>query len=153
MLTLAMILSYLESLIIVPVAIPGIKTGLANLAVVFLIYRAGWKEALCVNLCRIVLSSLLFGSLPGFVFSVFGAALSFICMLMVKRLSFSSSLLTAMAGGVMHNLGQLIAAMLMFSQNVLGYYLPVLMITGLAAGALVGGLSEVLVKKVPYRLL
>ena len=148
-LTLAMMLSYVESVIILPVAIPGIKIGLTNLAVVFLLYRYGWKEALAVNTARILLSSLLFGSLPGFIFSIAGALLSFICMLAVKQLSFSSPLFTSMTGGVTHNTGQLIAAMVMFSSSVLGYYLPVLLVSGLITGALNGMLAGVLLKRIP----
>ncbi len=149
MLTLSMILSYIEAVIIQPVAIPGIKAGLANLTVVFLLYRYGWKEALLVNLSRIVLSLLLFGSLPGFLFSLSGALLSFAAMLIARRFDYSTPLFVSMTGGVAHNIGQLLAAMVLFSQNVLGYYMPVLLVTGLITGTVNGVLSGQLIRRIP----
>ncbi|MCR5417371.1 MAG: Gx transporter family protein [Lachnospiraceae bacterium] len=148
-LTLALILGYVESLIILPVAIPGIKVGLSNLAVVFLLYRYGWKEALLVNTARILLSSLLFGSLMGLLFSASGALLSFLFMITVKRFDFSSPQFTSVVGGVTHNVGQLVAAMLLFSQVMLGYYLPVLLVAGLITGLLNGMLADILLKRIP----
>ena len=144
-----MMLSYLESVIILPATVPGIKIGLSNLAVVFLLYRFGWKEALAVNTARILLSSVLFGSLPGFLFSLSGAILSFICMLIAKKVQGSSVVFVSMTGGLSHNIGQLFCAMIMFSKSILLYYLPVLLITGLITGAFNGVLSLAILRRVP----
>ncbi len=144
-LCMALILSYLESLLLPPVPVPGIKIGLGNLAVVSLLYFYGWKEAGVVNLLRVLILAVLFGNAMGFLFSLTGGVLSFIVMCVVKRSSFSSVLLVSMVGGVFHNLGQLVAAMLFFSVSLFWYYLPVMLIAGLLTGALIGLVSGIIV--------
>ena len=107
---LAMIFSYIESVIPVPIPVPGIKLGVANIAVITILYVLGVKEAIVINLLRIVLTSLLFGNVNSFLFSISGAALSLTIMIIMKKLDFFSCLGVSVCGGVMHNIGQIIAA-------------------------------------------
>ena len=107
---LAMIFSYIESVIPVPIPVPGIKLGVANIAVITILYVLGVKEAIVINLLRIVLTSLLFGNVNSFLFSISGAALSLTIMIIMKKLDFFSCIGVSVCGGVMHNIGQIIAA-------------------------------------------
>ena len=100
---LAMIFSYIESVIPVPIPVPGIKLGVANIAVITILYVLGVKEAIVINLLRIVLTSLLFGNVNSFLFSISGAALSLTIMIIMKKLDFFSCIGVSVCGGVMHN--------------------------------------------------
>ncbi len=147
LLCVALILSYLESLLLPPIPVPGIKIGLGNLAVVSVLYFYSWKEAGILNLMRILILTLLFGNAMGLAFSLTGAVCSFAVMCAVKRGKDSSVMLVSMAGGVVHNVGQLIAALLFFSVNLFWYYLPVMLVAGLLTGALIGLAAGVLIHR------
>ena len=134
---LALVLSYLESLV-PPLWVPGVKLGLPNLAVVFALYRLGFKDACAISLVRVVLVALLFGNGAALAYSIAGAALSL-------------ALMGSVAGGVAHNAGQILVAMALLETSRLAWYLPVLWISGMIAGVLVGIVSGVLVKRVPER--
>ena len=151
--SLAMILAYVEVLIgpMFP-AVPGIKMGLPNIVIMFLLYRKGKASAICVSLLRIVLASLLFGNAMSFLYSLAGAILSIAVMIVLLRMNFLSSVGVSVAGGVTHNLGQVLTAMLLLDTSELGYYMVVLTITGTFAGILVGLCASVLVKKIPENL-
>ena len=110
--TAAMILSYLESLL-PSIAVPGVKMGLANIAVIFALYRLGFREALAVSLVRVAMVSTLFGSLGALLYSLAGACLSLIVMAVLKKLDLFSETGVSVAGGVGHNLGQVLMAMLL----------------------------------------
>ena len=144
----AMILSYLESLLPSP-GIPGVKLGLANIAVIFALYRLGWREAAAVSLIRVGMVSVLFGSLGALAYSLAGAALSLAMMGLLRRLDRFSAVGVSVAGGVSHNLGQVLMAMWMLDTSRLIWYLPVLVLTGLAGGVLVGLCGALLVKRLP----
>ena len=103
---LAMIFSYIESVIPVPIPVPGIKLGVANIAVITILYVLGVKEAIVINLLRIVLTSLLFGNVNSFLFSISGAALSLAIMIIMKKLDFFSCIGVSVCGGVMHNINK-----------------------------------------------
>ena len=146
----AMILSYVESRIPAFVAIPGIKVGLANIAVIFTLYRFGVKEAITVSLIRVVLVSMLFGSPVSMIYSISGAVLSLSAMIFLKKLSPLAEVAISVTGGVMHNIGQIIAASLMLSTNVVTYYLPFLLVSGTIAGIVVGIASAILIKRIKF---
>ena len=148
LIALAMILSYLESLVPPFVAIPGIKVGLANIAVVFALYRMGWKEAVGISLVRVLCVSLLFGSGASFLYSVAGAALSMTGMLLLKRTGLFSQVAVSVAGGVLHNIGQIIMASILLATDVLRYYLPFLLLGGIVAGVVVGVAATVLIRRI-----
>lgn len=144
---LAMVLSFIESLIPPLVAVPGVKIGLANIVTVFILYVFGWRDAGAVSLIRVLLSSLLFGSAVSLAYSLSGATLSFLGMLALKKLPFSSEVSVSIVGGVLHNAGQIIAACIIMENAAIMGYLPPLIISGTVAGIAVGTLAALLVKK------
>ena len=146
--SVAMVLSFIESKIPAFVAIPGVKVGLANIAVIFALYKLGAKEAVLVSLVRCVLIALLFGSVVSLAYSLAGAALSLTVMVALKKLTPLPSIGVSVAGGVCHNVGQIIVASLIMETNVIVYYLPFLILSGTVAGIAVGVASALLVKKI-----
>lgn len=144
----ALILSFIESRIPAFVAIPGIKVGLANIAVIFVLYKFGIKEAIAVSAVRVLLVSVLFGSPVSLVYSISGAVLSLTVMFLIKKFTPLTELTVSVAGGITHNIGQIAAASVMLGTNVVVYYLPFLLLSGTIAGAVVGTASALLIKKV-----
>jgi heptaprenyl diphosphate synthase len=145
---LAMILSFVESQIPPIVPIPAVKIGLANVVTVFLLYTFGWKEAGAVSLVRIGLSSILFGSPVSMLYSLSGAVLSFLLMLLFQRLKLFSAIGVSIVGGVFHNVGQIICAAFILGTATIVVYLPVLLISGVIGGIAVGSLGGLLVLKI-----
>lgn len=135
---LAMIFSYIETLIPLSFGIPGIKIGLANLVVLTGLYfmPAGWVFTVLV--LKVTLVSFLFGNLSMLIYSMAGGILSFLVMLAVKRAKGFSIIGVSIAGGVSHNIGQLAMAVLVVESMAPLSYLPVLMIAGAAAGMVIG---------------
>ena len=144
---LAMILSYVESLIPAFVAVPGVKVGLANIVVVFALYTLGPVEALTVSLLRVILSSFLFGSVLSLLYSLSGALLSLGGMIVMKKLKIFSTLVVSVTGGVLHNVGQILVACLVLETDVLLYYLPVLILSGVVTGAVIGIIGSLVIKR------
>ena len=144
----AMILSYVESLL-PSVGIPGVKMGLANIAVIFALFRFGWKEAATLSLVRVVLVSLLFGSVGAMLYSLAGAVLSLAVMALLRRIDRFSTVGISVAGGVAHNAGQILMAMLILQTKQLLGYLPVLAVSGIAGGVLTGLAAALLIRRIP----
>lgn len=149
--SLALILSFIESRIPTFVAIPGVKLGLANIAVVFCLYRLGIKDAIIVSVVRVCLSSLLFGSITSFLYGLSGAVLSMIVMLIIKKIGLSPILVSTL-GGISHNIAQICVASIILDTNVVGYYLPFLVLSGSIAGIVIGIAGGILVLKVPKHI-
>lgn len=143
---LALVLSYVESLLPPLTAVPGIKPGLGNLSVLLALYGLGVWPALALSAVRLTLSSLLFGTGMRFLYSLAGAALSFLAMALLKRTDRFSPVGVSVLGGVCHNLGQIAAALLLETPAILGY-LPVLLLTGTLSGALIGLLGGWLLRR------
>ncbi len=135
---LALILSYIESLIPIHFGIPGAKLGLANLIIVIVLYRTGWRDALLLSVVRIVLSGFIFGNLFAVVYSLAGGILSLAVMALLKKSGAFSVVGVSLAGGVCHNLGQLTVAMIVVETYQVGYYFPMLLIAGMATGTVIG---------------
>lgn len=150
--SLALILSFIESRIPAFVAIPGIKVGLANIAVIFTLYKMGVKEAIAVSILRVILVSFLFGTPISLIYSITGAIFSLTVMIILKRLTPLTEVAVSVCGGVMHNVGQITAASFMLSTNVVLYYLPFLLVSGTIAGVAIGIASGILVKRVKIKL-
>lgn len=144
----AMILSYVESLL-PSVGIFGVKMGLANIAVIFALFRFGWKEAAALSLVRVVLVSLLFGSVGAMLYSLAGAVLSLAVMALLCRIDRFSTVGISVAGGVAHNAGQILMAMLILQTKQLLGYLPVLAVSGIAGGVLTGLAAALLIRRIP----
>ncbi len=141
-LSFALILSYVESLIPFSFGVPGVKLGLANLAVLLVLYRYGWKGALALNLARGFLSGFLFGNLFMVMYSLAGAMGSFLAMCLLKGAKGFSIIGVSMAGGVCHNIGQILVAYFVTRTAGVVFYLPTLLAAGLATGLLIGLLAR-----------
>lgn len=141
LIALAMVFSYVEVLIPFNFGIPGIKLGLANLIVVVGFYSMKTTDVIAVSIVRIFLSGLLFGNLMSILYSLSGGILSIIVMLLLKRLHRFSIVGVSIAGGVFHNIGQIIVAMLILENFAVAVYLPPLLIAGTITGMLIGTLA------------
>lgn len=144
---LAMIFGYLESLIPLLIGIPGIKLGLANLLVVVAMYKLGNREAFTISVIRIVLSGFLFGNLFAIIYSLAGGILSFAVMSILKKRESFSVFGISMAGGVFHNIGQILVAMYIVETFSVAYYIPVLMIAGVLTGLVIGVAANEIMKR------
>ncbi len=146
--SVALVLSYLES-ILPPIwaAVPGIKVGLPNVVIIFLLYRFGVKEAAIVSFIRIFVVALLFGNVMTLAYSFAGALLSIVLMAICKKIKVFSVVGTSIVGGVSHNLGQILVAIFLFDTVQIGYYMIILAITGTIAGVFIGLAGVLLLKK------
>ena len=149
---IAIIFGYVESLVPVFAGIPGIKLGLANLAVLFILDRYSLKEAALVSVVRILVIGFMFGNLFSILYSLAGAALSLTVMNLLKKYSDFSLIGISVTGGVTHNIGQLIVAMIVVSNTSLMVYAPALLIAGVVAGIAVGVLTKEVLGRVPLNL-
>lgn len=145
----AMVLSWLEAQIPVFAAVPGARLGLTNLAVLVALYRLGAKEAVLLNGVRIVLVGVTFGNLSAMLYSLAGGLCSGLIMILLKKTDKFGVITVSVAGGIFHNVGQIIVAMLVLETRAVVYYLPVLWFCGIAAGACVGILCTVVMKRLP----
>lgn len=146
---LAMILSYVESLLPAFYGIPGVKLGLANSMSLVILYLIGAPGAFCVSAIRVVLSGFLFGNLFSIAYSLAGALLSMTVMVLMKKSSHFSIAGVSVTGGIAHNIGQLFVAILLVENLNLLYYLPVLLLSGLVTGLVIGLLSAEILKRLP----
>ncbi len=149
---LAMVFSFIETLIPPIVAVPGVKLGLANVVSVFLLYSVGRREAFTVAVIRVCLSSLLFGSAVSLVYSLSGALLSLGAMMLLMKLPIFSPLSVSVVGGVLHNAAQIICACIIMENAAIASYLPVLIISGTVAGIFVGLLAGLLTAKLKGKI-
>ncbi len=145
LISVAMILSYIEAQIPLSVAVPGVKIGLSNIATVFALYTLGAPAAVAVSVVRVILSSLLFGNFAMMIYSLSGAALALVFMILTKRSRVFSVIGVSVTGGVMHNAGQVIAAAVMMENAGIAAYVIPLIISGTLAGVAVGVISALLV--------
>lgn len=145
---LAMILSWMESQIPAFFPFPGMKLGLTNLVVVFSLYDSGPADAFSVNLIRIFLSGILFGNPYSIAYSMAGGVLSFVFMILTRRSGLFSVYGVSMAGGVFHNVGQILVAAAVVQNYRITFYLPVLLVTGCATGFLIGFLSDEVLRRI-----
>lgn len=147
---LAMILSYVEAMVPMPVPIPGIKLGLANMVILLAIYRLGFKYALAINCIRIFVTGLLFTGAFGILYSLAGGLLSLLVMYLLYRTGIFSMVGVSMAGGVAHNLGQLLTACLIMSNIRLMSYFAVLLFAGMGSGILMGIVAWLVCQRLPH---
>lgn len=148
----ALVLSYVE-LLLPPlfIAVPGIKLGLPNILIIFVLYRLGLRSAATVSTVRIALVALLFGNTMTLAYSLAGAVLSLAVMAFLKQMNFLSTVGVSVAGGVFHNVGQILMAMLLLGTAELGYYLIILTFTGTVSGILVGLCGGMMVKRIKHK--
>jgi heptaprenyl diphosphate synthase len=147
---LAMLLSYVEAISPVLItAVPGIKMGLPNVVVIFVLYRFGAWEAALVSAVRVIVVSMLFGNPMTFIYSIAGAMLSLAVMMILKKMNFLSCVGVSVAGGIFHNVGQILVAMALLGTSAVAYYLVALAISGIISGILIGLCGALMIKKLP----
>ena len=150
--SLAMILSFVESQIPAFVAIPGVKIGLTNIVVIYALYKLGWKYAAVISFVRVLLVGMLFGNGVSIAYSLAGAAVSFAVMVLLMRAKVFSTTAVSVAGGVMHNMAQIGMACIIMETNLLTYYAPFLLISGTLAGIAIGVVSAIMIKRVDIKI-
>ena len=147
---LAMIFSYIEVLIPFNFGIPGVKLGIANIVTVTSLYIFSTGEAFGISVIRIVLMGILFGNGMSLLYSLAGGLLSFLAMWIGKKINWFSVMGVSVAGGVFHNVGQILAVMLVMKNSVFVAYLPVLFVAGIVTGYLIGLLANKIIELLPH---
>lgn len=145
--SLAIICGYIESLIPVNPAIPGIKLGISNVIILFALYKTDKMSAFFIMFIKVLASSILFSGLSVFIYSISGGILSFTAMILLKKYNFSV-ITISMLGAVFHNIGQLFAAALMLKSFSVFYYMPVLLLSGLILGFITGSVCRIILTRV-----
>lgn len=149
LLSLSLILGYVESLFPFGFGIPGVKLGLANLVTMAALFCLGAGQAILLSVLRVILSGILFGNVFAIVYSLSGAAFSLIIMILLKKTKKFSVLGVSIAGGVAHNIGQIILASFLMENKAFFYYIPVLLVVGTVTGMLIGVGSNEVMKRLP----
>lgn len=149
---LALVLSFVEAQIPVFFAVPGMKLGLTNVVVLTALYLLDEKKALIINLVRIVLAFLLFGTAASLLYSLAGGFLSLAVMILLKNSRKFQIVTVSIAGGISHNIGQIIAAMILLDTSYIAWYLIILWFTGIASGAIIGVLGAEIIKRLKTHL-
>ncbi len=148
MLSMAIICGYVEMLIPFDFGIPGIKLGLANIVALVLLYKKGFLPALAVNIARVLLVGILFGNTMSIFYALSGGILSLIVMWLVKKAPVFSTVGVSVAGAAAHNIGQLLAALIVIGFRAVMFYLPFLLVSGVITGFLVGLGASLIIKRV-----
>lgn len=146
MTSLAIVFGYIEHLIPMPFGIYGIKLGIANLVVITMLYALNAYSAFTINMLRIILCSMLFGSFTSFWYSLVGGLLSFAVMLILKRTNKLSPMGVSICGAISHNIGQITVAIILLDEFKIALYLPMLLITGAITGAIIGLIAIPIIK-------
>ncbi len=144
---LSMILSFVESQIPPLAAVPGVKMGLPNIVMVFMLYKVGAKETAIVSILRVILVGILFGTPLSMIYSLAGAALSLTGMIILKKTNLFAPVTVSVVGGILHNVGQIATACIVMETAQIAYYLPVLFISGTIAGVLIGLCAAMILKR------
>lgn len=152
MASLALIFSYIEAILPAAPGLPGIKLGIANLVVMIAIYRLDLRYALVINLVRIFLAGFMFSGFYGALYSLCGCLLSYAVMCALYKSGRFSVIGVSMGGGVAHNLGQLCIAAFLISNAHVFYYMPVLILSGMISGILIGWLGWILLAHLPEHI-
>ncbi len=148
LISLAFIFSYLEAVIPIPIPVPGVKLGLANLVTIVGLYTVGIKGTAAVSLVRIVLVGFTFGNASSMIYSLAGGALSLILMILAKKPGWFSQIGVSIIGGIGHNIGQISIAAVVVQTSGVFYYLPFLMAAGIVAGAVIGLLGGLVTARI-----
>jgi len=149
--TLCLAFSYVEALLPFNFGIPGVKLGLANLVILVALRRLDTRTALLINLVRIALAGLLFGTIMSLAYSLAGGLLSFLVMWALLKTDRFSLVGVSLAGGAAHNIGQILVAMVLLSNARLVGYLPVLLLSGILTGAILGLAAEAILRCLPKK--
>ena len=145
---LALIFSYIETLVPISFGIPGVKLGLANLIIVIALYKIPLREVYVLSIVRVLLSGVLFGNYFSIAYSLAGGLLSLTVMALLKKAGGVSVIGISIAGGVCHNIGQLVVAMIVVETFAMSYYMPVLLVAGLITGFLIGVVADQVLRRI-----
>lgn len=145
---LALIFSYIETLVPISFGIPGVKLGLANLIIVIALYKIPLREVYVLSIVRVLLSGVLFGNYFSIAYSLAGGLLSLTVMALLKKSGGFSVIGISIAGGVCHNIGQLVVAMIVVETFAMSYYMPVLLVAGLITGFLIGVVADQVLRRI-----
>ena len=145
--TLAILLSYIETFIPIPIPIPGFKLGFANIVIVVILYKYGLKYAMSVNIIRVILSALLFGNALSFIYAFISGVASVFAMYLLKKINKFSLITIAIMGALTHNIIQIVVAIIITKANSLISYAPFLIICSIISGSVVALLSSIILKK------
>lgn len=145
---LAFLLSYVEAMIPIPIPVPGVKLGLANLVTIVGLYTVGVKGTVVISISRIILAGLTFGNLFSMIYSLFGGITSLILMIVIKKSKWFSTVGVSVIGGIGHNIGQLTFAAYVVETASVYYYLPALMTAGIVAGAVIGLVGGMIITRI-----
>ena len=148
LITVALMFSYLESFLPVPLPVPGVKLGIANAVTIFCMFTLSVPETVTVSVLRVLLAGLLFQSPVVIVYSLAGAACSIAGMYVLKHLPGFGFVGISVGGAVLHNLGQCAVAAVISGTGNIMWYMSVLLVTGTVAGLAVGLVSGVIVRRV-----
>ena len=143
---LALIFSYIEFLVPISIGLPGIKLGIANIVIVVAIYKLGGTYGFVINIARILLSALLFGNMFSAIYALCGGLVSLAIMLLLKKTNLFSVVGVSMAGGVFHNVGQILMAIILVGSGKVLYYFPVLLLAGMATGIINGFIDTLILR-------
>ncbi|MBE5923658.1 MAG: Gx transporter family protein [Lachnospiraceae bacterium] len=146
-LCLGLVLSYVESLIPVVVAIPGFKIGLSNIVTMYVLYVYDSKKAFVIMALRVILSGFLFSGMSAILYGLVGGVFCIVVMSLLKKTNLFSVMAVSMTGAVFHNFGQLMAAFIVMNNAKIFMYFPVLVLTGIVTGLLIGYLSGFVIKR------
>lgn len=145
---LALIFSYIETLVPISFGIPGVKLGLVNLIIVIALYKIPLREVYVLSIVRVLLSGVLFGNYFSIAYSLAGGLLSLTVMALLKKTGGFSVIGISIAGGVCHNIGQLVVAMIVVETFAMSYYMPVLLVAGLITGFLIGVVADQVLRRI-----
>ena len=151
LLGIALMLSFLEAILPLSIILPGFKLGLANVIILLCLKYWGLREALLINIARILLSALLFGNILSLALSLSGGIASTLLMCLLLKSKKLSDLGVSSAGGAIHNFAQILAAMLMLSTSSIFRLAPFLLILGGITGVFCGILSVFLEKRINFQ--
>ena len=147
LIALAMVLSFVETLIPIPIPVPGVKLGLANLVTVVGLYLVGIPGTVCITVIRIVLVGLSFGNPYSMIYGLSGSFLSLLVMAAVKKSGWFGLIGISVLGGIAHNIGQITFAAIIVRTPGVYYYLPALLLAGCIAGTLIGILGGIMTER------
>ena len=146
LLSLSLILGYVEHLVPILPAVPGVKLGLSNIVLLLCLYALGAKEAFLLMIIKVFLSTMLFSGLGSMIYSLAGGVASLLAMILAKKIMKLSIIGTSVLGGVFHNIAQVAVAILVVHLPMLVYYMAILMIAGVITGILTGFIAQLLLK-------
>ena len=150
LLALSVVLNIVENMIPLfnGTMIPGVKLGLANIVILFVLYQYTFKDALFISIVRVFLVGILRTGLfsVAFCFSLGGAIFSIIAMYLAKRFTKLSLVGISIIGSVFHSLGQIIVTSFFIGSTSAFAYLPIILLFAVPTGILTGIISKELVK-------